>query len=154
MATAQQLKKLLTDPVESVVLQVPRALVASVLAAGIDCALLFFLVETAGWDRVPAAIVGYLAGGVAQYVLCSYWVFPGAPRSFATGFAAFTILSLVGLGITWAVMALLSDWAGVHYSLAKVVAVGLAFAWNFLSRKFLLFRTAPTSAALMNAECA
>jgi putative flippase GtrA len=136
-AAAYQLKKWLADPVESWFIQVPRALVASVLAAGIDCAFLFFLVEIAGWERVPAAIVGYLAGGVAQYVLCSYWVFPGAPQNAATAFLTFTLLSLFGLVITWATMAAL---ARVHLSLAKLVALGLAFGWNFLSRKYLLFR--------------
>ncbi len=136
-AVAQQLKRWLTDPVENVFLQVPRALVASVLAALLDCGILFFLVEIGGWDRIPAAVIGYLAGGVVQYVLCSYWVFPGAPQSAATGFLAFTVLSLFGLVITWLTMAML---AGVHLSLAKVVALGLAFGWNFLSRKYLLFR--------------
>lgn len=140
-AVAQQLKRWVTEPVESVFVQVPRALVASVLSLGVDFATLLLLVEVAGWNPIVASVVGYLTGGVLQYVLCSYWVFPGAPRSFATGFVAFTILSLVGLGITWVVMATLSDLAGIHYSLAKVVAVGVAFAWNFLSRKFLLFRS-------------
>src|SRR5579862_5703864 len=98
-AVAQQLKRWFTEPVESLFLQVPRALVASILAALLDCALLFFLVEIIGWNRIPAAVVGYLAGGVVQYILCSYWVFPGAPQSAATGFIAFTVLSLFGLAI-------------------------------------------------------
>jgi putative flippase GtrA len=136
-AVAQQMKRWLADPVESVLLQVPRALAASVLAAIIDCSLLFFLVDVASWDRIPAAIFGYLAGGVVQYVLCSYWVFPGAPQNAATGFLTFTVLSLFGLVITWATMAALGR---VHLSLAKLVALGLAFSWNFLSRKYLLFR--------------
>lgn len=136
-AVVQHLKKWMAEPVESLFVQVPRALVASVLAAVVDCAFLFFLVNITGWDRVPAAIVGYLAGGVVQYVLCSYWVFPGAPQNMAVGFLAFTLLSLVGLIITWLTMAVL---VSVHLSLAKVTALGLAFSWNFLSRKFLLFR--------------
>lgn len=76
-----------------------------------------------------------------QYVLCSLWVFPNSPRGNAVGFLAFTVLSLGGLAITWLVMS-----AGVlchvPYAFAKVVALGLAFGWNFLSRKFLLFRPA------------
>ncbi len=135
-AVAQQLRRWFADPVESVFLQVPRALAVSVLAAMIDCAVLFILVDAAGWQRIPAAVVGYLIGGVVQYVLCSLWVFPGA-QGAAGGFLVFTILSLFGLVITWLTMALL---AGIHLSLAKFVALGLAFAWNFMSRKYLLFR--------------
>jgi putative flippase GtrA len=141
VATAQQLKKLLTDPVESVVLQVPRALVASVISALLDFAVLVFLVEGAGWHAAPAAVVGYLVGGVLQYVLCSIWVFSTGPANHATGFVTFTVLSLVGLGVTWLAMVTLHDWARFPYPVAKIVGLGLAFTWNFASRKFLLFRS-------------
>lgn len=139
-AFALQLKKWFADPVESVFAQVPRALAASALAAVIDLGFLVFLVEWFGWHPVPASVVGYLAGGVLQYVLCSLWVFPNAPRNAASGFLAFTLLSLVGLAITWLTMLVLNDWAQLHYGFAKVAALGLAFSWNFLSRKFLLFQ--------------
>jgi putative flippase GtrA len=132
----------LTGPVEHTLLQVPRALVASVLAAALDVGFLVLLVETAGWHPLPAATVSYLLGGVLQYVLCAVWVFPAAPQSAALGFTAFTLLSLVGLGITWATIAVLHDTAHLNYALAKVAALGLAFAWNFLSRKYLIFRLA------------
>src|SRR5262249_44059345 len=92
-------------------------------------------------------IVGYLAGGVVQYVLCSWWVFSSAPGNHATGFLAFTLLSLVGLGITCVIVYALHDLANVNELLAKVAAVGLAFTWNFLSRKFLLFKSAPPASA-------
>src|SRR4051812_9149655 len=108
-AFAQQMKKWFADPVESVFAQVPRALVASGLAALVDIGILMFLVEMCSWHPAPASIVGYLVGGVLQYVLCSLWVFPNAPKSVASGFAAFTILSLVGLLITWGTMSVLFD---------------------------------------------
>lgn len=139
-AFGQQFRKWFADPVESIFAQVPRALAASALAALIDTGLLVLLVESFAWHPAPAAVVGYLVGGVLQYVLCSYWVFPNAPKSVATGFMAFTILSLVGLGITWVTMLALSDWAQLHYGFAKIAALGLAFIWNFLSRKYLLFQ--------------
>jgi putative flippase GtrA len=68
------------------------------------------------------------------------WVFSTSLKSDAAGFVAFTLLSLVGLAITWFVMKIAHDWSGVPMEPAKVAAVGLAFTWNFLSRKFLLFR--------------
>jgi putative flippase GtrA len=136
----QTMKQLVTAPVESVFLQVPRALAASVLALVVDFAVLELCVHVLALPAVPSAIFGYLVGGVLQYVLCSWWVFSTSVRTDATGFAAFTLLSLVGLGITWAVMWAAHDWAGLPVELAKAGAVSLAFAWNFLSRKYLLFR--------------
>jgi hypothetical protein len=63
------------------------------------------------------------------------------PEGKAVSFLAFTVLSLGGLGITWLVMAG-GELAHVPYGASKVAALGLAFAWNFLSRKLLLFRPA------------
>ena len=133
-----KLKQLLFHPVDHVLLQVPCTLVASVLSALLDCGYMVLLVEIFGWDPVSAAVVSYLVGGVLQYVLCSIWVFPAAPKSKAVGFIAFTVLSLGGLGITWGVMALGAA-VFVPYGISKVFALGLAFVWNFTSRKLLLF---------------
>jgi putative flippase GtrA len=131
-------------PVESTLLQVPRALVASVFAALVDMSVLVILVEFFGLHKAPAAMIAYLPGTVLQYFLCRYWVFP-ATNDPNGGFAVFTLFAFVGLGITWAVMATLSDMAGLPYIFAKMVALGLAFSWNFLSRKWLLFRSTSRS---------
>jgi putative flippase GtrA len=143
--SVKQVVGLLTSPTDRLLLQVPRALVASVLAASVDFGLLIVLKEGAGWDPVLAAVVSYLVGGVVQYVLCACWVFPNAPQSVAVGFAAFTFLSLVGLAITYATMTVLCGWGQVNYAVAKIAALGLAFGWNFLSRKFWLFRPRPAA---------
>lgn len=138
----QRLFQSFLAPVHSTMLQVPRALVASVLALMVDFGILTLLVEFASWKAVPAAVISYLLGGVVQYVLCLYWVFPYVPNSKTNGFVVFTALSLVGLGITWVVMESLHARLGLNYAFTKTLAVGLAFTWNFLSRKYLLFRPA------------
>jgi putative flippase GtrA len=136
----KSLHRLLVAPVEGTLLQLPRALVASAFAAVLDMIVLVLLVQAAGWHPLFAVTVSYLLGGVVQYVLSALWVFPGAPRSVSLGFLAFTLLSLGGLVITWLTMFCLYDLIHVHYAAAKVVALGLAFCWNFFSRKYLLFR--------------
>jgi putative flippase GtrA len=142
VSIVHKLKQWVADPVESVFLQVPRALAASVLALVVDFAILELCVRIIGMPAAPSAILGYLAGGVLQYVLCSLWVFSTSLKADAMGFVAFTVLSLVGLGITWIVMLIAHDWSGLPVEAAKGAAVGLAFTWNFLSRKYLLFRAA------------
>jgi putative flippase GtrA len=135
----QLLKRCLIGPVESILLQAPRAFVASLATCVLDVGLLAALVELGHWSPLPAATVSYLSGGVIQYFISSRWVFSQVPRSAAVGFTVFTLLSLVGLAITWVVMACLCDGAHVNYGIAKVVALGLSFSWNFLSRKYLVF---------------
>jgi putative flippase GtrA len=145
VSAVRQVQKWIASPVESTLLQVPRALVVSVLALVVDVGLYELLIKQAGLYAVPAAIVGYLAGGILQYVLCTLWVFPAGPSNHATGFVAFTLLSLVGLGLTCVVVYVLHDLGQLNELVAKIAAVGLAFSWNFLSRKFLLFKSAVQS---------
>lgn len=139
-STKETLVKLAVAPAERTVLQVPRAVLASLPAGAVDFGALVAMVQFLHWQAVFAAIVSYILGGVVQYVLCAIWVFPAAPRNAVLGFTAFTLLSLVGLGITAASMTLFHSMIGLHYALAKVVSLALAFCWNFTSRKYLLFR--------------
>jgi putative flippase GtrA len=133
---------------EHVVVQLPRALIVAVIAAGCDFLLLIAAVELLNWHPLVGATVSYLAGGVVQYLLCCLWVFPASPQRVIMGFTAFTLLSLVGLVITWATIALLADQWSLNYALAKIVALALSFFWNFFSRKLLLFRPASAEIGL------
>ena len=133
-----KLKRWLTDPVDSIALQAPRALIVSIAALAIDFSLLEICVRLLGLSAIVGAIIGYLAGTVLQYVLCTFWVF-ARRKSDGMGIVIFTALSLVGLGITWVVIAICHDGAGMSIEAAKFVAISLAFTWNFLSRKYLVF---------------
>ncbi len=140
MISKKALRRWFVERSEDTTLQVPRALAASVLTTTLDFWVLVGLVELLGWNPLAAAALSYLLGGVLMYVLSAVWIFPGAPRSATLGFAAFTVLSLVGLGVTWLTMAVLVDLAHVNYALAKIASLGPSFAWNFLSRKYWLFK--------------
>src|SRR5205809_900873 len=113
------MKQWVADPVESLIVQAPRAFVASLLALVVDFCILELCLRALGMAAIPAVVVGYLAGSALQYVLCSVWVFSTARKSNAAGFVTFTILSLVGLGITWVVLLIAHDWAGVAVEMAK-----------------------------------
>ena len=89
-----------------------------------------------------------------QYVLCSLWVFHASSGNHATGFALFTVLSLGGLGITCAVVYVVHDLAHTNEFVAKIAAVALAFTWNFVSRKYLLFRSQSLPHALEESPAA
>ena len=146
MELVRRLRRWGTAPVESTLAQVPRALMVSVLALVVDAGLYALLIEQLGAPAVAANAVSYLAGGVVQYVLCTMWVFPNAPSNHAAGFMAFSVLSLVGLGLSCAVIYVAHDLGHLNEMLAKLASVVLAFTWNFLSRKFLLFRAATAPA--------
>jgi putative flippase GtrA len=152
MSFVRRLQSWVAAPVESTLLQVPRALVVSVLALVIDASLYALLIEEVGVPPVLANVFSYLAGGVVQYILCTLWVFPASPGNHALGFVAFSVLSLVGLGLSCAVIYVVHDLGHLNEMLAKLASVGLAFTWNFLSRKFLLFKPVPAAAPAPRSE--
>jgi len=126
-------------PTDCLHLQASRALLVSVVAAALDTGVLFLLNKHFGVPATIAAVFSYLLGGVLQYLLSSWWVFSRSLSNHTVGFTTFVILSLGGLAITTGAIGLVHDHLGQSLLLAKVIALGLAFWWNFLSRRYLLF---------------
>jgi putative flippase GtrA len=52
---------------------------------------------------------------------------------------SFAVLGAIGLGVNAAVMFVLVRYLGVYYLFAKCASAGCTFAYNFLSRRQLLF---------------
>ena len=63
MFVLRKLKAFVSDPVESIFLQVPRALAVSVLALALDFGI-YALGLQVGLPALLAAIIGYLGGGM------------------------------------------------------------------------------------------
>jgi putative flippase GtrA len=82
-------------------------------------------------------------GLVTNYCLSVCWVFgKRAVQSRQIEFLVFALLGVLGLGINEVVMLALTSGVGLHYLLSKLVSTAVTLAWNFLSRKVLLFSTA------------
>jgi len=140
MDLKDKIHHLTVAPAHSLRLQVPRALLVSVLATLVDVGLYTLLVKSAGLPPAGVAVVTYLIGGVVQYTLSTLWVFAQAPANHFTGFALFSLLSLVGIGITSGTIYLLYNRLGIDPILAKGAALVPTFCWNFFSRKYIIFR--------------
>jgi putative flippase GtrA len=131
--------RMLSRPVEHLHIQLSKSFLISCLGAILDFGLLVMLVELAGIHPLSAAVVAYTIPCIVGYFLSCIWVFPTAPPNHVVGLCWFLLLSLGGLTITWITMAIGYDGLGVSYPLTKIVALGLAFGWNFLSRKYWVF---------------
>ena len=87
--------------------------------------------------------LGFIAGLVTNYVLSLVFVFrksenSGNAKSIG-GFIIFTVVGLIGLGLTE-----LGMYVGVyvfcwHYLITKVLVAGLVMVWNYVGRKVLVF---------------
>jgi putative flippase GtrA len=113
---------------------------ASVCALIADFAVLAFLVQVCSWWYLAAATASFLAGIVTIYLLSVRFVFRN--RRIAdrrAEFLSFGAIGAVGLAINVGVMFVLVNYLGLYYLLAKGVAAGFTFMFNFFARRQLLF---------------
>lgn len=111
-------------------------------AAIVHYGVLVGLVEGGGVRPVPATLAGYVAGGVVSYGLNRRHTYASTrPHGEATW--RFTVVALVGFGLTWAAMHGLTGRLGLPYLPAQVLTTALVLVWSFLAHKLWTFRDRP-----------
>ena len=113
-------------------------------AAVVHYGLLIGLVQGAGRAAVPAALCGYVGGGLVSYGLSRAHVFATDRGHLEAGWR-FVAVAAVGFCCTWLCMSLLHDRLGLHYLLAQAATTGVVMVWSFLAHKFWTFGGAPLS---------
>lgn len=119
--------------------------VAFVIDSGVLALLKeFILTGGSSIELVFCTAAGFVAGLIANYVLSLIFVFRkkdnnGNAKSIK-GFVTFTVVGLIGLGLTE-----LGMYVGVfvfkwHYLLTKILVAGLVTVWNYVGRKLLVFK--------------
>lgn len=106
-----------------------------------DFSILVLLTAMAGLHYLVSAALAFVAGLTTNYVLSTVWVFQ--KRTFSDArleFLLFAGIGLVGLGFNEVLMWFLTDLVGVHYAFSKLGSTCVVFLWNFLVRKYFLFR--------------
>jgi putative flippase GtrA len=125
-------------------LQLSAFALVGLAAAVVHYGLLIGLVQGAGWAAVPAALSGYVGGGLVSYGLSRAHVFATDRGHLDAGWR-FVVVVGVGFCCTWLSMHLLHDRLGLHYLLAQAVTTGAVMVWSFVAHKFWTFGEAPLS---------
>jgi putative flippase GtrA len=110
-----------------------------VLATALHYAVLIALVELAQWRAVPAALVGYVAGGVVSYILNRRRTFESdRPHGEATW--RFALVAFVGFCLTYVSMKVFVDRLGAPYLPAQVATTCLVMFVSFAANRSWTFR--------------
>jgi putative flippase GtrA len=110
--------------------------------AVVHYSVLIAAVEAAGLDPVPAALLGYVAGGIVSYGLNRRLTY-ASDRPHAEATWRFAVVAGVGFLLTWIFMHLFTRWLGAPYLPAQIVTTGIVLFWTFLANKIWTFRTPP-----------
>lgn len=118
----------------------------STLSTILDYAVLFALLallpSQLDIKKHLAVSLGYLLGTLVNFVLARRMVF--RPTSYLphVEFLLVAAVAAIGLGLTDLITIALNERAGLGMFIAKTVAVLIVFFWNFLARRYLIYRHA------------
>lgn len=142
MAGFPSLKTILREKPDSLVGQLFRYAIVGGISFVVDYGSLWLLTEKAGLPYLWSAAIAFILGLICNYLLSTAWVFGESRIKNAWGeFLAFAIIGVIGLGLNELIMYACTDGLGFHYMLSKIVSTGIVFFWNFLARRFLVFKT-------------
>lgn len=135
-----QIKDLLFKPTSNLVIQAFRGAFVGVIAFVADAAVLWLL-TLLGIHYLISAVLSFVVGVLVNYVLSVRFVFKEKAAIGRTGeLVAYFVISLIGLGITVALMWIFTERLGLYYMVSKCLAALIAFVWNFTARKIALYR--------------
>ena len=142
MVGIPSLKTILKEKPDSLIGQLFRYAVVGGISFVVDYGSLWLLTEKAGLPYLWSAAIAFILGLICNYLLSTAWVFGESRIKNAWGeFLAFAIIGVIGLGLNELIMYACTDGLGFHYMLSKIVSTGIVFFWNFLARRFLVFKS-------------
>lgn len=105
----------------------------------LDMALLVTLVEGFAWSYLASNICAFLVVNVLNYIISRKWVFESTGIKRRYEFPTFLFFVTVGLAINQVTLWYLVESWDIDYRLAKIFATVVIVAWNFFTRKYLVF---------------
>ncbi len=88
-----------------------------------------------------ATAIGFAVGLVNGYYMNSRWTFKYKTKGKeAKTFSQFTIISLVGLGLTELIVLGFTNSGDLNKNIAKLIAVIIVFFWNYFGNKIWTFK--------------
>jgi len=108
----------------------------------IDIGLLYFFTEYFGIWYIYSATISYTCGIIVNFLLNKYLNFRDTSRNFLRQFSSFTLVSMSSLALTLGVLYLAVEIFSINYLLGKIIAVIIAFSWNYFGQSRITFRLA------------
>ena len=135
------IRRYLIDAPNDTRVQVVRYTIVGGLAFVVDFGTLFWLTEWLSFHYLASAAIAFVLGLLVNYELSVRWVF--ARRTVDRKLVEFTIfagIGVVGLALTEVLLWVFTERVGLHYLASKLLTAFFVYLWNFLVRKFILFR--------------
>lgn len=124
----------------SIVSQVAKFILTGFFTAGIDFLILILLVEVFFLHYFVASAFSFLVGVLLNYYISRGWVFGHGRFQYKYECMGFFIMSTLGLVINQIILLLFVGYCSVDYRFSKIISVCVVSSWNFITKKYIVFR--------------
>ena len=126
---------------DNVFLQLFRYTFVGGFAFTVDFGLLLILTESIGLHYLLSASIAFIAGLLVNYVISKLWVFDKTSiKNPKIEFFVFSLIGIIGLGLTDLLMWFFTDKMNMFYILSKILTTVIVYFWNFFARKYFIFK--------------
>lgn len=134
-------KKLVREKTNNWSVQLFRYVFVGGLSFIVDYSVLYILTDLCGWYYLISATAAFIAGLFVNYFISIRWVFLDSKlQNKAVEFSLYGIIGVIGLILTNLLMFLFTDLLNIHYMGSKLVTAAIVLIWNFVGRRFILFK--------------
>ena len=118
----------------------PRYFLVGGCAAGVDIGFFLIFSTWLGFNNLLVGASGFILATLVNYGLSIVWVFEsGARFGRRTEIFYVYLISLIGLGLHMLILALTVEQGWAPKPVAKLLATGLVFFWNYSARQYFVF---------------
>jgi putative flippase GtrA len=118
-----------------------RSILSSNVSFALDFGILVLLTEVVHLHYLISNGIGFMIGTSLNYTLCILWVF--SKRSIKNRnleYWLYIFFGLSGVGLNELFIWLFTEQLHIYYLISKIIAGSTVFFYNFITRKYLLFR--------------
>jgi putative flippase GtrA len=136
----QNIKALLANKTDNIFVQLFRYTFVGGIAFIVDFGLLFILTSYVGFHYQLSAVISFVAGLVANYLMSRIWVFSASdsrPGKFYE-FMLFSAVGVIGLCLNSIIIYLFTELVCIYYLFSKIISTIVVFLWNFFGRRYLM----------------
>lgn len=104
----------------------------------------FIFTQKEGAGLFISTAAGFIVGLIVNYILSLIFVFKSSENERSgkdvKSFIVFTIVGIIGLGLTEIGMYVGVTLLSLHYIFTKIIVAAIVLVWNYAGRKILIFK--------------
>lgn len=114
------------------------------LTAAVEFSLLIFQVEFLSINYLLANVISFILAHLFNYILSRLWVFESGNIKKRIEFSLFMVFVGGGMLINQTLLWFFVDQVQIRYEISKAISIGVVIIWNYLTRKYIIFRKRST----------